>query len=392
MNPVAFDSNGSRRVFIGEFEGLRGLLAAWVIFGHILLFAGFTYQDGWFGILFSPVLGVYAFMMLSGFVITAALAQRPTSWCSFMTRRFFRLFPVYALCMSLAVLTYSVSVNISGSSALSTFGPENLVRLTDVSQHFGLYLLADATLLQCLMPQIWFPGAHESFLVPTWSLTIEWLFYMIAPFLVLLVRRNWMLAIGTVAGGLCAIWLAGPQLAGINQSFHLGNAMHFLTGMASYYVWKHLPDCREGWCGKILFWSVVVGAGLVLNLPFKIWLAMMAVILYSRFHVRPLFFLEWPRKILLSRPLQFMGRTSYVAYLLHWIVIEIVLFWTIRMVPEIHDKYLLTAICVLTVYPLTWSVSQLIHRHVELPMIGFPAWWRQRQSTFRATASGNCLT
>ena len=44
-------------------------------------------------VLFSPVLGVYAFMMLSGFVITGALNQRQEGWCRFMARRFFRLYP-----------------------------------------------------------------------------------------------------------------------------------------------------------------------------------------------------------------------------------------------------------------------------------------------------------
>lgn len=365
------------RIHIGEFEGLRGILAAWVIFGHILLFSGFTYQDGWFGILFSPVLGVYSFMMLSGFVITAAIDQRPTSWTGFMTRRFFRLFPVYALCVGLAILMMGVSLHISQSPTLSTFGPENMERLENVQQNFGLYLLADATLLQCLLPRTWYPAAQESFLVPTWSLTIEWLFYMVAPFIVLLIRRSKSLAIGTVFAGLVAIWIFEPFLTSINHSFHLGNAFHFLTGIGSFYLWKHLPDCRRGWFGKIVFWSLVLAGGACLNLPYKIWIATMAIILYSRVHLKSQFFLEWPRKILLSRPLQFMGRTSYAAYLLHWIIIEIVLFWIIQFAPGFDNKYLLTTSCVLAVYPMTYVASAIIHRHVERPLIQFPAWWGQ---------------
>jgi peptidoglycan/LPS O-acetylase OafA/YrhL len=112
-------------------------------------------------------------------------------------------------------------------------------------------------------------------------------------------------------------------------------------------------------------------------LPYKIWIAIMAIILYSRVHSNSLFFFEWPRTILLSSPLQFMGRTSYAAYLLHWIIIEIVLFWIIRFAPGFDNKYLLTVSCLLAVYPMTYVASAIIHRHVERPLIQFPAWWRE---------------
>ena len=147
-NPVM---PAAKRAFISEFEGLRGLLAAWVVFGHILLISGFTYQDGWFGILFSPVLGVYAFMMLSGFVITATLDRRQSTWTSFMTRRFLRLFPIYAICMALAIILFDMSLHISQTPAMGRFGPENLERLNDVEKNFGLYPVRLASVIAYLI-------------------------------------------------------------------------------------------------------------------------------------------------------------------------------------------------------------------------------------------------
>ena len=245
----------SKRAFVAEFEGLRGILAAWVVFGHVLLFSGFTYQDGWFGVVFSPVLGVYAFMMLSGFVITAALDQRPTTWLEFMKRRFFRLFPAYAFCLGLAIILFNVSMSISRSPTLATFGPENLERLSDVESHFGVYLAADATLLQCLLPRAWFPYAHESFLPPTWSLTIEWLFYMVAPFMILGIRKNRFNAAVVIVTAVLLVGVFGAGLSEWNRSFHIGNALHFLTGIGSYYLWKHLPHRKHSSIAKVLFWA-----------------------------------------------------------------------------------------------------------------------------------------
>lgn len=364
-------SKPGRPTFIPEFEGLRGLLAAWVVFGHILLFSGFTYQDGWFGVLFSPVLGVYAFMMLSGFVISAALDQRPSTWTAFMIRRFYRLFPVYIFCLLLAIVLFDMSVFISQSPTLSQFGPENLERLNDVEANFGLYLMADATLLQCLLPNSWYPYATETFLPPTWSLTIEWLFYMVAPFLIWMLKRKPQLAAVSIAAGLLLLTVFSEQFAAWNYSFSINNAFHFLTGIGSYYVWKQLPNRTTCVWTKVAFWSIIAVTFLTLNLPYKIWIAMMAVVLYPRIHTGRLFFLEWPRRVLNSKPLQYIGQTSYVTYLLHWIVIELVLFWVIQLAPSLSDRFALTTICTLVAYPLTYLCAHLIHKYLEVPCIRF---------------------
>ena len=167
-------NNKPRKAFVAEFEGLRGLLAAWVVFGHVLLFSGFQYQDGLFGIIFSPVLGVYVFMMLSGFVIFSSLDRRPTTWLSFMRRRFWRLLPVYLLCLGLAIALFDMSVAVSNSETLATFGPENLERLEDAQDHFETYLLADLTLLQCLLPRVWYPLADSCILASIHDLFSFW--------------------------------------------------------------------------------------------------------------------------------------------------------------------------------------------------------------------------
>ncbi len=377
----AGDRSATKSAFIPEFEGIRGLLAAWVILGHVLLVSGFTYQNGWFGILFSPVLGVYVFMILSGFVITAALDQRPTSWSNFMTRRFFRLFPTYAVCMLLAVVLFPASIQLAQSPSLATFGAADAERLVDVEKNFGLYLFADATLLQCLLPRVWFPGAHESFLVPTWSLTIEWLFYLVAPFIVWLIRCNKYLAIVATILFLGVVWGGESWLTTINRSFHLGNAFHFSTGIGSYYLWKHLPEFRGNGLCKVAFWSVAASVFAFAGLPYKIWSSLLVLLLYRRLFSNEIFFLEWARRLLLSRPLQFLGERSYVAYLLHWNIITIVAFWTVSLLPELTDKYQIALVLLAVVYPLTYIVSDGLHRYLERPLTDLPKRWRKRDAS-----------
>lgn len=370
--PSPHEPSAPRRpAHIAEFEGLRGLLAAWVVFGHILLFSGYSYQDGWFGIVFSPVLGVYAFMMLSGFVIAGALDQRQEGWSRFMARRFFRLYPAYAFCLVLAVLSLNLSAFVSGSPQLSVFGPENLERLADVKHQMAAYLVFDATLLQALVPKWLFANAQESFLPPTWSLTLEWLFYILIPFWIWQLRRRAGIALASLGIFVVLVALLETQLKAINPSFHPGNVFHFMTGTGSYYLWKHLPDLsrREHPDARTGFWMAALLGLLLPGLPYRIWTLMMVIVLYRRFHPRPLYPVECAGKLLAHPWLQFLGKISYSTYLVHWTVIEVCLFWVIRWAPAIEDRLPLALVCCVLVFPLTWLASSAIHRCIELPGI-----------------------
>lgn len=369
--------------YIKEFEGLRGLLAAWVVLGHILLLSGFEYQDGWFGILFSPVLGVYVFMILSGFVITATLDRNPTSWIEFMKRRTFRIFPVYLFCLFIAILLWPMSQAVSQSNVMSQFGPENMSRIDDVSQNFGLYLLFDLTLLQGLLPQSIFPFASESFLPPTWSLTLEWMFYLIAPFAVWLFRVRPKL-------GIFAAWIfvfGMFQFSGFfhswNKSFVVNNALYFLTGIASYYAWKRLPEQKDARLIKIAFWLFALTLFGLFHLPFKIWICMMVLILYPRFHHKKIRVLEGIRSLFCTKVTLFLGRTSYATYLFHWIAIEMVMFWIAQLFPETTNRYVLATVLIVTVYPMTYLVANWINKFIEVPMIE----WSKHKSVLIRKAS-----
>ncbi|QDV85292.1 hypothetical protein TBK1r_42710 [Stieleria magnilauensis] len=79
--------------------------------------------------------------------------------------------------------------------------------------------------------------------------------------------------------------------------------------------------------------------------------------------------------------MQFLGRTSYVTYLLHWVAIELALFGLLQVAPNMNNRFLLAVYCTLIVYPITYVASDLIHRYLELPVIR----WAKRGS--RASTS-----
>lgn len=89
------DSSGSESHNIPEFDGARGLHASWVVAYHLLTISRTPLPtrvlDG------GHAVGV--FFALSGFVIASLFDRRREPYLAFLTRRFFRLFPVFAVCV-----------------------------------------------------------------------------------------------------------------------------------------------------------------------------------------------------------------------------------------------------------------------------------------------------
>ena len=100
------DQNPQR---INLFEALRGLLAFWVLFAHVGLFAAIIPSIGGpmklFGYFsYTARHGVEVFMVLSGFVIFFLLNKSQETYGVFLFRRFFRLVPVFFLTLLAGVL------------------------------------------------------------------------------------------------------------------------------------------------------------------------------------------------------------------------------------------------------------------------------------------------
>ena len=100
---------------IAELDGLRGILAWWVVFGHVLGWSGFSAGDlpPPLRLIRSAALAVDVFMILSGFVVFLLLDTQRLRFGPFLIRRAFRLYPVFILCLVLALLTAPSSASAS---------------------------------------------------------------------------------------------------------------------------------------------------------------------------------------------------------------------------------------------------------------------------------------
>jgi peptidoglycan/LPS O-acetylase OafA/YrhL len=89
-----------KRAKIGALEGLRGLMAWWVVLGHLSVSFDWSLP-----LVDNNTLAVDVFIVLSGFVIARLIDRKAEGYAPFITRRAFRLFPLY-----LVVLAVSVSL------------------------------------------------------------------------------------------------------------------------------------------------------------------------------------------------------------------------------------------------------------------------------------------
>src|ERR1700754_946146 len=92
-------------------EGLRGVLAWAVVFSHLVYFAD-TYTHGFGGrIAHIGRPSVLIFIIVSGFVITHVLIERPEPYGSYLARRFMRIFPLFAVTSVIGYFTSDLQVS-----------------------------------------------------------------------------------------------------------------------------------------------------------------------------------------------------------------------------------------------------------------------------------------
>lgn len=339
---------------IPEFEGLRGCLAWWVVLFHLYLHAGMT--DGmrsrsefWVGYGWAAV---PLFIMLSGYVITVLIENQREPYGVFITRRFFRLAPVYYL--------------------LTLYGAALALHADTYGHALGWHVLMHLTMLQGVLPNQVLPNSAISLVHPAWSISVEWQFYVIAPLVLWFCRRS---------AARCLV-LIGATLAvskyltrHYDFPFEATVAMRgglFAVGIFSYYITR---------------WAVANPTHVRRLVPFMIPLALAAVWVVGGEYLGPglvwvvVFASVLARLVgapsILTRPAQFLltrrsviwlGRVSYSTYLCHNFVLSMVEGVMGSSFTSMNERHRVIVL-ILVGCPLIAGFSALLFYFVEQPGI-----------------------
>ena len=382
------------------FEGVRGVLASWVMLGHFLLFLALGQRPEVVGLKLrfisfvqNGAVPVALFMLLSGFVIHHLLVTGRESYRTYIGRRFLRLFPAFLVCMLIGIGASWCASN--GFSAIPWKNDAWLAHQSELGflhrAHAVENIAVHLTMLHGLVPRSFWPDATGAFIGVGWSISTEWQFYLVAPLLLLATRsvKGWVLLIVATLGATVLASTRTFMSVFANDSaamlaFHL---RYFVVGWLSYMFWRFVHDGQTP--GRLktavgMIPAAVVVAISVSNLAMALWCVLLACVVRHRFAPEAVESRLIDRT-LCSRAALYLGKISYSLYLGHWPVAMICLaamspLATTLPYPVFAAAYIVTASAV------SIGLAAALFHTVEAPAI------RWAKNKFRETRDISALS
>jgi peptidoglycan/LPS O-acetylase OafA/YrhL len=326
---------------LARMDGLRGVLAVYVMLGHALPLAALP---DWVQAPFSHgEAAVDLFFALSGLVIAQSLARFQGRFAPFMAARARRLLPVYFVALAFGIGVTALGDPLAaapwaGQAARDIFAPA-------LPPNLLAHVVAHLTLTQGIIPQAWLPYAYVTLLGPAWSLSTEGQFYALigwaGP------RALPRLALALLLAAL--VW----HMLGLGTYFSRAAlpdaAAYFALGIASALLLRGEDTALFGGC--LAGACAVAGAGKAI-IPLLWAVAMLAL-------ARP-----WGR-VLEHRALLALGAISYPLYLINEPVERL----AALAVGAGHGPVLFTLLYLPLALGGALAAALLLHRLVEEPFL-----------------------
>jgi peptidoglycan/LPS O-acetylase OafA/YrhL len=318
-----------------SLTGIRGLAAAIVFVNHVGYLIGSTaIAVGWHAVRPLSITGVICFFTLSGFLLSQPGSLRG-GVRSFWRRRAARILPVYwfILLLSAAYL---------------------LIRNTDDARLRPFNVALNVVLLQSWSPR----GQDASINLPSWSLSVELLFYLAIPLLLPTLTRlfgRWPRASLVTVVALGAVGSLSLEFGWVHDTLPLAYFPIFLLGVHAAVTAKaHLP----------LRWAVAAAAVGVVSYPLLHFYLLPAVgfmfLIASLADRDRLAHPSW----LAARTWKRFGEWSYAFFLVHVLVIDAV---GVALSSSPRNTAVGLGACVIA-FVGSWVLAALIYRVVEEPM------------------------
>jgi peptidoglycan/LPS O-acetylase OafA/YrhL len=357
---------------VPHFEVLRGLAALWVFGGHALRIV-----DLKISYLSRSDQAVEVFIILSGFVIALMRLNEDEGYGRYLFRRFMRLYPLFLIALVLGALTMHLYAPVFGASPwLTEQKLAFLSREQNAANGLWAHILLHLTMLHGMVSDTVLPQAALMFSGPLWSISLEWQFYLIAPFLIpfLSLRSMRGLAIAAI------VLLAAITLQKGTAQYWIGSVPSFLplrlplfiVGILSAMLWeraRHMPPLR---LLGILAVATMIGWLFAPNkLPILIWFATyFLAATHDRVGVSRL-----ADRLVRLPPARFLGRISYGIYVLHVPLMMVVTYYLVIPLAGGESAGIAAALIAIATLPIVLLLAYLSFTFVEKPAIAWARRW-----------------
>jgi peptidoglycan/LPS O-acetylase OafA/YrhL len=338
-------------------DGLRGVLAVYVMLGHMAPFAALP---NWIAGLFSHGgAAVDVFFMLSGLVILRSLESCRFEARPFLILRVTRIFPVFLPMFALGAAALSLPPIFKAMPWIAPGSVAYDIWPRGWPTNWVVEIAAHLTMTHGLFPNGLLPDVWLSFLSAAWSLSTEWQFYVLA----LLLGRSRMgaewLAVSFLVLAVAGLaWdMTAPESWQFSRAFLPNKAEYFALGIAS-----------GGWVDRRSrrWFAIVLGATLILCaangdagklLPPLIWTLCLAAQLHAGGILNPL---RWGT-------VQWLGALSYPLYLANEPIQKVLCFLLTRLAAG--NERVFTSMWIPAAVLVPIGVAALLHRYVEQPAL-----------------------
>ncbi len=283
-------------------DGLRGVCAVMLVIFHFGSNGNIArlpiVQNGW--------LFVDYFFVLSGFVITHAYAHRlgeeEVSIARFMGLRLGRIYPLH-----LFVLASMIALEL-----LLIIGGDTIARFV-TREPFGGTRAVEPLVQALFLTQSFGIGEARGWNVPAWSIAAEiWAYLLFACVFVFAKSRIVPVSLGLVAVAMLGLLSYAPDLLITFEGGILRCIAGFGLGVVTCFLFRRRPPAggslQELGALAITVTFLSLATGLVTFLAPLVFAAMILVMARQTGVVS---------QVLLARPFQFLGMTSYSIYMIH---------------------------------------------------------------------------
>lgn len=369
---------------IKSLTSLRGVAALLVVmhhfFGYLLPRVGSTVSS-YSKFFYNGYLGVDFFFILSGFIMTHVYANNFSSgvnsynYRAYLSSRFARIYPLHIFMLflfigvELAKIAYLLCTNgFSFDFSTASFHP--FTEKTNLTALFANIFLVQA--LDLSSPPLF--GGNTYWNEPAWSISAEWIAYLLLPFLLFLLSKPnkfsaSLVYISTLASLFFLIKLTYGHLDFLGLPSIVRCTLEGVLGIIIYQLYHSGTYEKYLGLGSTTITSVI-WICIVMHYDWHDLLIIPAfcLLILSASINRNNGFIS---KILNLRFLVYLGAISYSIYMVHWFIQSIIqLVWRHIFQVEfgsnfnVNESVIALIICILLVLvTASWS-----YRFIELPM------------------------
>jgi peptidoglycan/LPS O-acetylase OafA/YrhL len=355
---------------IPYLDGLRGIAALWVMVAHCMIWGGWPVVQ-----IPDPKIAVDLFILISGFLMVSNARNREStepmtewrSWAIFYVRRFFRLAPAYYLSL-LLVIVLVVPFSL-GYKALELANP-TVFPVGNFYDPDNFHFSPDNVLVHLSLLFGLVPRYASSTMLPDWTLSLEWQFYLVFPAIYVVMRKLGAIPVAAVLGALAfaitfklpgvfpepaflplklSVFLAGMLIAelahGVGRAASLG-----IAGLSFILIFAQ--GSQYGVQAPLL--AAVCAAMLLLSAP----------------QAEKVRLIRRVNAALGGRLGRFLSKTSYGVYLFHGFFIAFGGYVMLRLpIAAGLSGQGRTIALFLVVLPCSYACGALLNRYVERPGI-----------------------